>query len=246
MQVAIVIPTYNEQNRIAQTIKTVLSYIEKTEAGAKDTFTLVISNDGSTDDTVKVAKQVVDEFANGEKIKIVGDAVNHGKGYALRKGVAAVEADLYYIADADLSTPIEDLDLFIDTYRTGSMNAKSDNVCHAVIGSRTLDTSQVVSKPHRKLFGVLSNLMIRMILGLKFKDTQCGFKLFDAEAKELFLQCKNNRWGYDFEFLYLMKKHNLNVCEIPVRWAQAEDSKVKFWHYFETFRELLRVRKIHG
>ena len=158
--------------------------------------------------------------------------MNKGKGFALRIGVENANSDWIYIADADLSTPIEEIEKFLE---------KTTNF-DCVIGSRATAQSKVKVSFTRKSLGQFGNLLIRLVLGLRFKDTQCGFKLFNVKAKRYFLMCKNNRWGYDFEFLYLLSKNGLKTCEIPVIWIAAGDSKVKPLHYLNTIYELFKVR----
>jgi len=229
MDLSIVIPAYNEENRIGKTLPPALKYVENLKKGGVSTEVIVV-NDGSTDKTLEILKK----FAG--RIKIISYTPNHGKGYALRQGVKSSQGKYIYIADADFSTPIEYVEKFLDEIKQAD----------CVIGSRSVPGGSVKVSFIRKLFGNASNLVIRMILHLDFKDTQCGFKMFNEKCKKYFLDCVNERWGYDFEFLYLLKKNNLNVVEMPVEWSAVGESHVKPLHFIKTFLELLNVRKVHG
>lgn len=229
MKLSIVIPAYNEEKRIGKTLPNVIKYVEKL---GKEGYSaeIIVVNDGSTDKTIDVLNTFKDS------INIVTYTPNHGKGYALREGVKKSQGEYIYIADADFSTPIESIKDFIERMK--------DVDC--VIGSRAVDEEIVKVSFVRKLFGNMSNLIIRAILGLNFKDTQCGFKMFNKECKKYFLDCVNERWGYDFEFLYLLQKNALKIVEIPVEWEAVGESHVKPLHYFKTLQELLHVRRVHG
>lgn len=229
MKLSIVIPAYNEENRISKTLPDVIRYAEKLKKDGYSTEIIVV-NDGSSDKTLGV----LNNFKG--KIEVVSYIPNHGKGYALREGVKKAQGEYIYIADADFSTSIEAVDMFIEKM----------NGVDCVIGSRAVDTKKVKVSFIRKLFGNMSNLLIRMILGLNFKDTQCGFKMFNNQCKKYFLECVNERWGYDFEFLYLLQKNALKIVEIPVEWEAVGESHVKPLHYFKTLQELLHVRRVHG
>ncbi len=229
MKVSIVIPAYNEEKRIGKTLPKVLEYLGTLKKKGIDTEVLVV-NDGSTDKTFDVLQKFK------PSIKIIDYLPNHGKGYALREGVKNSTGEYIYIADADFSTPIENIEKFIENMKNAD----------CVIGSRSVEGEEVKISFIRKLFGNMSNLLIRLILGLNFKDTQCGFKMFNRECKRYFLDCVNERWGYDFEFLYLLKKNKLTVIEMPVEWSAVGESHVKPLHYFKTFMELLNVRRVHG
>lgn len=230
MKVSIVIPAYNEEHRIGKTLPLIIKYAK--EFGKKYSLEteIIVVNDGAKDKTL----DVLNNFK--ESINIVSYYPNMGKGYALREGMKVAKGDLIYLADADLSTPIEYLDHFY--------NSMKDYDC--VIGSRALAQEKIKRTLPRKLLAKGSNLLIRTILGLNYKDTQCGFKMLNIKAKECLLECQNNRFGYDFEFLYIMNKKGLKVKEMPVEWKEITgDSTVKPIAYIKTLQELLNVRRLH-
>lgn len=230
MKVSIVIPAYNEEKRINKTLPVFIKYSKEFANKYNVEIEIIVVNDGSKDNMMEILKNYEGD------IKIVTYSPNMGKGYALREGIKNAQGDYIYIADVDLSTPIEYIDNFFN-----QMNGYD-----CVIGSRALEGGNINESVLRKSFGKMSNLLIRMVLGLNFKDTQCGFKMFNLEAKRYFLMCENNRFGFDFEFLYLLKKNGLKIKEIPVKWDEVGQSTVKPSAYYKTFLELFNVRRIHG
>lgn len=230
MKLSIVIPAYNEEHRIDKTLPLVVNYVKTFQKLHSAQTEIIVVNDGSKDSTL----EVLNNFKNS--IKIVSYTPNMGKGYAIREGMKIADGDYIYMADADLSTPIEYIEEFyknIDGY-------------DCVIGSRALAQEKIERTVLRELLGKVSNLMIRAILGLNYKDTQCGFKMLNPTAKQCMLECKNNRFGYDFEFLYIMQQKQLKVKEMPVEWKEVtSNSTVKPSAYIKTFQELLNVKRMH-
>lgn len=230
MKLSIVIPAYNEEKRIGGTLPSVISYLNKFADRYSLDIEIIVVNDGSKDATLDVLNQF------NKDIKIVSYSPNMGKGNAIREGMKMATGDYVYMADADFSTPIENIEEFY----------KQISKYDCVIGSRALAQEKIKRTLLRKLLGKVANLMIRIVLGLKYKDTQCGFKMLNDKAKKCMLECKINRFGYDFEFLYIMKKEGLNVLEMPVEWEEInENSTVKPSAYIKTFLELLEVRRLH-
>jgi dolichyl-phosphate beta-glucosyltransferase len=221
----IIIPCYNEQDRISSTIVAIQEFQKKLP---NYETSIIVVNDGSTDDT----EIVLNKFQN---IKVLSYDKNRGKGYALRAGVTTSTASLIYLCDADLSSPIEEIQNFL-------IHIDENDV---VIGSRNIYGAQIVTTRFRKFMGFISNKIINLVLGLNLTDTQCGFKMLKSTSKPAFLECKNDRWGYDFEFLYLAKQKDLKVKEIPVKWNHKEGSKVKKSDYIKTFKELINVLDAH-
>src|SRR5262249_49876937 len=146
---------------------------------------------------------------------------NHGKGYAVRQGVLAASGKYVLFTDADLSAPIEELNKLLLV----AQNEAAD----VVIGSRALDRSYIQKHQSqlRELGGTLFNLMVRLLLGLRLHDTQCGFKLFHRErCRKIFEQQTRSGFGFDPELLFLAKRNGLTIRETPVRWSHSEGSKV--------------------
>lgn len=230
MKLSIVIPAYNEEHRIDKTLPLIIEYAKNFSKKFNIEVEIITVNDGSKDNTLSV----LDQFK--EEIKIVSYSPNMGKGHALKEGMKIANGDFIYMADADLSTPIEYIEEFY----------KNMDGYDCVIGSRALAQEKIERTFVRKSLGKVSNLLIRGILGLDYSDTQCGFKMLTPKAKDCLLECENDRFGYDFEFLYIMKQKNLKVKEIPVEWKEvSEHSTVKPSAYITTFQELLKVRRMH-
>ena len=163
---------------------------------------------------------------------------NHGKGYTVRHGVLAASGQYVLFTDADLSAPIEELDKLLDV----ALKEHAD----VVIGSRAVDRKYIEKHQSRlrELGGIVFNLMVRSLLGLRLHDTQCGFKLFDRDrSRRIFEQQTTFGFGFDPELLFLAKRSGLKIRETPVRWSHAEGSKVHFLRdSVRMFSDLVRIR----
>jgi dolichyl-phosphate beta-glucosyltransferase len=220
MQISLIIPAYNEEKRISETLVKILEFNKKEQIFSE----IIVVNDGSKDATLEILNKI-------PSIRIISYLINKGKGEALRQGVKKAKSEWIYICDADLSSPIEEIQKFLPYL----------NTYDCVIGSRGLDAKLEKRSKIRSLTGKFGNFLIDFFLDLGIKDTQCGFKLFNKKAKDVFLQTQINSWGYDFEFLFQIKKQGFLIKEIPVAWI-AEDtfSKVSWKSYFETFWVLIK------
>ncbi len=198
-------------------------------------YEVLVVNDGSRDATARV----VQEFASGhEGVKLLENPGNRGKGFSVRHGMLKAQGDWVLFTDSDLSAPIEELEKLLEAARRERASV--------VIGSRALDRSliQVHQSWFRETAGRIFNLLMRLMTGLPFKDTQCGFKLFDARAaKETFSRQRIERWGFDAEVLFLARKLGFKTVEVPVRWSHAEGTKVNMLSdSANMFLDLLRIR----
>ena len=225
MKLSIIIPAYNEENIIFSNINEIINHMKKLNPD----YELIVVDDGSTDSTLKEVKRI-----KNKKIKAISYMPNKGKGYAVKKGVLASKGGLILVCDADLSTPINELDKFL----------KYADEYDIIIGSRALKESRILIKqPYCKiLLGKLGNLMIRVLAVHGIKDTQCGFKLFKSKAKELFERQAINRWGWDFEILFMAQRKGYKIKELPVSWLNRKESRVKMLDYPKTLLELIRIR----
>jgi carbamoyltransferase len=226
-ELSIVIPAYNESKSIVQT----LNDIEKKFSGKKITYEILIVNDGSTDKTEFLVQKL-----RNSKIRIINIYKNQGKGYALKKGFASATGKSILYMDADNSTSVKHFFYFYPYLK------KHD----VVVGSRILQNSKIIKKQkfYRIILGMLGGFLIKKTLNLKYSDTQCGFKLFKRNAlKKIIPLITSKRWGIDFEILKIAEEKNLNVKELPVIWKNSPTSKVKFFDYFTTLKELITVKK---
>ncbi len=226
--ISIIIPAYNEEQRLPQTLRTVLAYLARTPW---DFAEVVVVDDGSSDHTVEAAQS-----ADG-RVRVLRNPGNRGKGYSVRHGMQEASGDWALFTDADLSAPIEDLDkLWQAAERAGAQVA---------IGSRALDRSLIgVHQPFfREAVGRLFNLVVRTSTGLPFRDTQCGFKLFKTSAaREIFSRQTLERFGFDVEVLFIARQLGYRAIEVPVRWNNVAGTKVGLLHGISAFLDPLRVR----
>jgi dolichyl-phosphate beta-glucosyltransferase len=206
MQLSVVIPTYNEACRIGPSLELVWNYLCANYG--RGGFEIIVVDDGSRDRTATL----VEEFTSrGPEIRLIRLPMNRGKGAAVRAGMLAAAGEAVLFSDADLSTPIEQVEGTLRLLREGS---------DVVIGSRALAQSQVLTRqaPLRESLGRLFNRLIRACLGIPFPDTQCGFKLFRREAaREVFQRARTDGFAFDVEAILLALQLGYVIREMPVR-----------------------------
>ena len=210
---SVVIPCYNEEARLPATVDAIKRYL----GGRGDSYELILADDGSVDGTQKVIAAAVAGASNVRNVHLVQ---NRGKGRALAEGVAVSKGDRILLTDADLSTPIEELDKL-----QASLNAGAG----VAIASRALRASRVeVSQPiYRVLMGKGFNLIVQAVLLPGIWDTQCGFKLFRGDvAHRVFANLTTDGFGYDPEVLYRARKQGVKIAEVPVVWRNSAPTKV--------------------
>lgn len=224
------IPAYNERDRILPTLESVLAYAGRQGWNAE----VLVVDDGSRDETAEIVTQFA---ARHPMVRLVRNPGNRGKGYSVRNGMLRASGEILLFSDADLASPIEESEKLFAAIAAGADIA---------IGSRWIRSElQTQRQPlHRQLMGRLYNLLMRIVLGLNFKDTQCGFKAFKrSTAQRIFQFQKIERWGFDPELLYLARKFGLRVVEIPVAWAHQEGARIHpVRDGMRMFGELLTVR----
>lgn len=227
---SIVIPAYNEAARLGTSLENVLAYVHSQGWDAE----IVVVNDGSRDNTAEIIKAFVDK---DPIVRLVQNPGNHGKGYSVRNGMLHALGEVLIFSDADLSSPIEESSKLLEALQEGADIA---------IGSRWLRTeTQTQRQPlHRQLFGRIFNLLLRITLGLPFKDTQCGFKAFRRTAAQaIFPLQKIERWGFDPEILFLARKLRFTVKEVPVLWGHSGGTRINpLVDGFRMLNEMLRIR----
>jgi dolichyl-phosphate beta-glucosyltransferase len=227
---SIVIPAYNEGARLGATLEKVLAYVHARGWDAE----VIVVNDGSRDNTAEIVKSL---SAKDPALRLVENPGNRGKGYSVRNGMLSARGRIVLFSDADLSSPIEEAPKLFQALEQGADIA---------IGSRWLRAeTQTQRQPlHRQIFGRIFNLLLRITLGLKFKDTQCGFKAFKQPAVQaIFPLQKIERWGFDPETLFLARKFKCNVKEIPVAWGHSGGTRIHpLIDGSRMFMEMLRIR----
>lgn len=209
----VIIPAYNEEARLGATLARCLQYLEGQEYQA----TITVVSDGSTDGTVALVRALQ---ANHPNLHLIESKPNRGKGHVVRLGMLQVDAEWLLLSDADLATPIEEIEKLLP-------HCKKFPV---IIGSRPLKESNLeIRQPlYRELLGRAFNAAVQT-LGIRgIQDTQCGFKLFRQDAaREIFRRCALDGFGYDFESLMIARDLDLPIAEIPIRWRHQEGSKVR-------------------
>jgi dolichyl-phosphate beta-glucosyltransferase len=227
--VSIVVPAFNEAGRIAETVRKIDAFVRQSPLA----FELIVVDDGSTDHTAEIVRSL-----GAKSLRLIRNNENHGKGYAVRQGVLAASGKYVLFTDADLSAPIEELNKLLEiAIREGA---------DVVIGSRNVDRRYIEKRQShlRELGGIVFNLMVRFFLGLRLRDTQCGFKLFQRQrSRRVFEEQTTSGFGFDPELLFLAKRNGLKIHEAPVRWSHAEGSKLNFLRDgVRMFFDLVRIR----
>lgn len=230
MTYSIVIPAYNESVRIRPTLDELIRYTREQDWNVE----ILVVSDGSTDDTPNIVREYGKQHP---QVVLIDNPGNRGKGYSVRNGMLNARGEICLFTDADLSSPITEAHKLFEAIADGADIA---------IGSRWLRAElQTERQPfYRQILGRVFNLALRLILGLRFADTQCGFKAFRRDAaRSIFPLQKIERWGFDPEILFLARRAGLRVAEVPVLWAHSEGTRLHpFRDGLRMFAELLRIR----
>jgi dolichyl-phosphate beta-glucosyltransferase len=224
--ISIIIPAYNEEKRLPSTLARVREYLASSPWEFSE---IVVVDDGSQDGGAAAAA------AAGARV--LRNPGNRGKGYAVRHGMLEAKGEWSLFSDADLSTPIEELERL--------WKIAANERAQVAIGSRAVDRKLVgVHQPlFRETMGRLFNLVMRLVTGLPFRDTQCGFKLFESEAaRAIFSRQRIDGFGFDVEILFIACRLGYRVLEIPVRWNDVAGTKVSAWRGIKAFWDPVKVR----
>lgn len=217
VDVSVIIPSYKEGERIGRTLLEVQDYF----AHKNLSYEIVVVVDGSPDNTAEVAHNYGEQIP---QLRVIDNEENHGKGYVVRQGLLEARGAYRLFMDADGSTAITHLDAFLPELEKGY---------EVVIGSRDIEGAfiQVHQPRHREIMGDMGNWLIRIVLGLwKYPDTQCGFKVLNAEAAEAIAsRMVVDRFGFDFELITLAERLGFGIKQLPVRWLNEEGSTVSLF-----------------
>lgn len=232
-ELSIIIPAYNEARRLRRTLTRIREYFAASPLGTAG-IEIIVVDDGSTDDTAKIVQDYAREMPY---VRLVSNGVNRGKGYSVRHGILEARGRIALFTDADLSAPIEECEKLFAAIAAG------DDVA---IGSRALDRSliSVHQSRFREVAGMIFNVFVRVLTGLPFQDTQCGFKAFVRErCRIIFEQQRIEGFGFDPEVLFLARRHGLRGAEVPVRWAHDPATKIRmFRDSLQMFGDLICIR----
>lgn len=212
---SIVIPAYNEGARIESALERVLSCVTERRWNAE----VLVVDDGSSDSTPEIVRRWMQTHPN---LQLIHNPGNRGKGYSVRNGLLQAAGRIVMFTDADLSSPIEEAQLLFAALEKGA---------DVAIGSRWLDKQrQTIHQPlYRRFFGRCFNWVTRKVIGLPFKDTQCGFKAFKREAAQTIFRLQTiERWGFDPEILFIARKLKYRIVEVPVTWGHDERSRISY------------------
>ncbi|MCX5060310.1 MULTISPECIES: glycosyltransferase [unclassified Streptomyces] len=230
VDLSVVIPAFNEEQRLGPTLDAVTGYLRDNE-GRWGEWEVVVADDGSTDGTRELVTAREDP-----RVQLVTSPRNRGKGNALRIGVAACGGRRVLVTDADLASPIEDLEQLDKALSEGNT---------AAIGSRAIPGATIEDRQHplRELLGRAGNLLIRRMAVPGIRDTQCGFKLFDGDrGREAFAASRLDGYGIDVEVLWHFHRAEWQMTEVPVRWSHRPGSKIRSLDYVRVLADLTRLR----
>lgn len=230
-ELSIIIPAYNEENRIKNTLLIIRDFIE----GKNINSEIIVVNDGSLDKTRGIVEKIRHKIPN---LKLIDLCKNSGKGFAVKKGIEASQGKFILFTDADNSTPIEEFEKLSQRMKESKANI--------AIGSRYLRDSDVrIKQPvYRILLGRIGNFLIRLFLIDEIKDTQCGFKLFEHKvAREVFSFQKVKRFAFDMEVLVIAENMGYKIVEVPVSWFNSPESRVRpIKDALRTLKDLIYIK----
>ncbi|MFW6282989.1 MAG: dolichyl-phosphate beta-glucosyltransferase [Minisyncoccales bacterium] len=230
MKLSVVIPSYNEAERLPSTLKDIDNYLKKVDYN----YEIIVVSDGSTDKTAQKIRELMKEINN---LRLIDRKENKGKGYTIRQGLLESKGEYRLFTDADNSTSIDQVEKIWPEFKDGA---------DIVIGSRDIEGAKLVPPQPwwRQRVGDIFNLMVQTTLGLwGIWDTQCGFKAFKKEVVETILpKCRIDGFAFDPEILILARKEDFKIKEIPIEWKNDPDSKVGFSSMFKMGKDLFKIR----
>lgn len=232
MKLSVIIPAYNEEKHIRNTIQSIYGYL----SDKKIEHEIIVVTDGSTDKTNDIVASLSQDI---HTLSLLDYGVNKGKGYAVKQGMLKARGDYRLFTDADNATTIDHIEKMIPFLKEGYGVA---------IGSIALKGSKIASGSEpiwRRVFGTLGNLFIQLVAVSGISDTQRGFKILTAEtAEKIFPKITIDRWGFDIEMLALARKFGYKIKEIPVRWKNDPNtaSHPRLSAYFQVLLETVKIR----
>ena len=231
-EISVVIPAYNEARNIVSTLQQVAGYFRDRGIAGE----IVVVDDGSTDDTAALAHA----SAVAVPVQVISNEENRGKGYSVRRGILAARGQYVGFADADMSTPIEELDQVRQALAAGA---------DMVIGSRAMTASEIEKRQPwwRERAGRLFGGFVRTVLLPQIADSQCGFKFFShTAAQQIFSRQKLTGWAFDVELLYLARRLGYQIIQVPVHWVDDPDSNVQMLRDGpRMLLDVVRIRLLH-
>jgi dolichyl-phosphate beta-glucosyltransferase len=225
--ISYVIPVYNEEKRLKFLLREILVFRKKNK-NIDSEFILI--NDGSIDKSYQILNDTTKYY---KFIKLINLQKNFGKGYALRKGVLRAKKNYIVTIDADLSVKFNQILLWFNKYKINTKNT-------VYFASRNHKSSNVKFKFYRKFIGIILSFFVYVFVDKKIKDTQCGFKLYSNKiGKKIFKELNINGFSHDIEVIFLLKKLNKKIHELPVKWTHRNNSKVNL--ITEPFKFIMNI-----
>ena len=235
MFLSVVIPAYNEEDRLGITLSRIHSYLNTKEYK----YEVIVVDDGSSNNKTREIA-LASSLKSAGSLKLLSNRRNRGKGFSVRKGIIAANGEYILFSDADLSTPIQELDKLLEYTKTDYDIA---------IGSRSITGSDVrVHQPFcRETMGRVFNLIVQTLVIKGIVDTQCGFKLLKSNiAKEIAAKMQIDGFSFDVEMLYLAKRMGCKIREVPITWVNSPLSKVNpIKDSFKMFLDILYIKRLH-
>jgi glycosyltransferase involved in cell wall biosynthesis len=227
---SVIVPAYNEEKRLPNTLKAVGQYL----SGRDYNYEIVVVNDGSKDGTARITKELTSQI---EGLRLIDNKDNHGKGYVVKQGMMEAKGKYRLFMDADNSTTVDHVEKMLPYFDKGF---------DVVIGSREIEGA-ILDPPQgfvRRMTGAAFRLLTNIFTGLwELEDTQCGFKCFTAKAVEdVFPSCVIDRFSFDPELLVVAKKRGYRIKEVPIKWINDVNSKVKFKNMVKMGFDLIKIR----
>ncbi|MBI1974975.1 MAG: glycosyltransferase family 2 protein [Parcubacteria group bacterium] len=226
---SVIIPAYNEAERLPRTLRAVDEYLVRQPF----TYEIIVVNDGAHDNTAEVVRSLKASIRN---LKLIDNTENHGKGWVVKQGLLAALGEIRLFMDADNSTSVDHVERMLPLFQQG---------CDVVIGSRRVKGAKIAVHQSflREQIGRVFNLIVRIIAGLPYIDTQAGFKAFTVAATEaIFPRQILSRWAFDVEVLVIARRLGFKICEVPITWVNDPKTTVKLRGMIMMFFEVLAVR----
>lgn len=227
---SLIIPLYNEESRLPMTFQALIDFAGRRLLPLDE---VIFVDDGSGDETSRLVKEFKFEFP----VKLISYPQNRGKGHAVRKGMLAANSDYALMLDADMSTPLTEIEKFMPFMEFGAP---------VIIGTRKAVGAEILKRQplYRQKMGEAYTALANLITGAGVSDFTCGFKCFSKEAiNKIFTNAKIDRWSYDAEILYLARLRGFAIQEVPVTWSNDENTKVSLGKdAWQSFRDLLKIR----
>ncbi len=236
---SVVIPAYNEEDRIEKTLRRVDAYLKSQTYS----YEIIVVNDGSKDSTAEKVRQA---FSQLPHLRLIDNKENHGKGWVVKQGMLEAKGQIRLFMDADNSTAIDQVERMLPYFSAYGGSPEGGREAYDVVfGSRRAKGAVIAIHQAwwRENLGRVFNLLMRLIAWLPYSDTQAGFKAFTSEAAEaIFSRQTIWRWAFDVEVLVIARALGFKIKEVPITWVNDPKSHVKFSGMVKMLFEVIKIR----